>query len=46
MVLAKTPRPPPPDVFLTLGASTIPETWDPYLPRRARSADDALEPAA
>lgn len=46
MVLAKTPRPPHPDVFLTLGASTIPETWDPYLPRRARSADDALEPAA
>jgi 5-methylcytosine-specific restriction endonuclease McrA len=37
MDLPRKPRPPHPDVFLTLGAVTIPESWGPYLPRGTRS---------
>lgn len=33
MLLRRSPRPPHPDVFLTLGATTIPAAWGPYLPR-------------
>ena len=36
MPLARQPRAPHPDLFLTLGARTIPSVWRPYLPARAR----------
>ena len=40
MALARPPRPPHPDLFLTLGTRTIPAAWEPYLPVVPR--DDAV----
>lgn len=36
MALARPPRAPHPDLFLTLGLRGIPDAWQPYLPRAAR----------
>ena len=40
MPLQKTPRAPHPDVYLTLGTRSIPRSWHPYLPARAREAEE------
>ncbi len=41
MPLARTPRAPHPDLYLTLGTRTIPHSWHPYLPALARAAGEA-----
>jgi len=48
MPLAQAPRAPHPDLYLTLGTSTIPAVWRPYLPVAAsgREAAGGLQLAA
>lgn len=41
MPLRRAPRPPHPDLFLTLGTRTIPAVWQPYLPPRALAFAEA-----
>jgi 5-methylcytosine-specific restriction endonuclease McrA len=41
MPLRRPPRPPHPDLYLTLGTRTIPESWQPYLPARALAVAEA-----
>jgi hypothetical protein len=44
MPLRRPPRPPHPDLYLTLGTQTIPTGWRPYLPQRAVAfAEDTLD---
>lgn len=43
MPLARPPRAPHPDLYLTLGTRSIPRSWHPYLPALARAAAGAAD---